>query len=63
MNIGIKIKGLRLKNNMTQEDLSDRCGLTKGYTKSARELFDKPVRDIDYLFVFQFLWNRRVGEL
>ena len=31
MGIGIKIKDLRLKNNLTQEELGDRCELTKGY--------------------------------
>ena len=31
MEIGIKIKALRLKNNLTQEELADRCELTKGF--------------------------------
>ena len=31
MDIGTKIKELRLKNNLTQEELADRCELTKGY--------------------------------
>lgn len=31
MEIGTKIKALRLKNNLTQEELADRCELTKGY--------------------------------
>jgi transcriptional regulator with XRE-family HTH domain len=31
MEIGVKIKELRLKNNLTQEELADRCELTKGY--------------------------------
>lgn len=31
MEIGIKIKELRLKNRLTQEELADRCELTKGY--------------------------------
>lgn len=31
MEIGVKIKALRLKNNLTQEELADRCELTKGY--------------------------------
>lgn len=31
MNIGIKIKALRLKAGLTQEELADRCELTKGY--------------------------------
>ena len=31
MEIGSKIKDLRLKNGLTQEELADRCELTKGY--------------------------------
>ena len=31
MEIGVKIKALRLKNNLTQEELADRCELTKGF--------------------------------
>ena len=31
MDIGTKIKELRLKNNLTQEELGDRCELTKGF--------------------------------
>ncbi len=31
MEIGAKIKDLRLKNQLTQEELADRCELTKGY--------------------------------
>lgn len=31
LNIGLKIKALRMKNNLTQEELADRCELTKGY--------------------------------
>ena len=31
MEIGLKIKELRLKNKLTQEELGHRCGLTKGY--------------------------------
>lgn len=31
MEIGIKIKELRLKNGLTQEELASRCELTKGY--------------------------------
>ena len=31
MEIGTKIKDLRLKNNLTQEELGDRCELTKGF--------------------------------
>ena len=31
MEIGVKIRNLRLKNGLTQEELADRCDLTKGY--------------------------------
>ncbi|MBR4003145.1 MAG: cupin domain-containing protein [Clostridia bacterium] len=31
MEIGLKIKNLRLTKNLTQEELADRCELTKGY--------------------------------
>ena len=31
MNIGEKIKNLRLKNRLTQEELADRCELSKGF--------------------------------
>ena len=31
MEIGLKIKALRLKNQLTQEELANRCELTKGY--------------------------------
>ncbi len=31
MEIGVKIKELRLKKQLTQEELADRCELTKGY--------------------------------
>ena len=31
MNIGEKIKMIRVKNSLTQEELADRCDLTKGF--------------------------------
>lgn len=31
MDIGVKIKELRVKNRLTQEELASRCELTKGY--------------------------------
>lgn len=31
MEIGVKIRELRLKNQLTQEELADRCELTKGF--------------------------------
>ena len=39
MLIGNKIKELRLKNGLTQEELADRCELTKGFiSQLEREL-------------------------
>lgn len=39
MNIGEKIKNLRLQNNLTLEELGDRCDLTKGFiSQLEREL-------------------------
>ena len=31
MEIGSKLKRLRIKNNLTQEELADRCELSKGF--------------------------------
>lgn len=31
LNIGAKLKSLRLKNNLTQKELADRCELSKGF--------------------------------
>ena len=31
LNIGDKIKSLRLRNNLTQKELADRCELSKGF--------------------------------
>ncbi len=31
MNLGAKLKEMRLQKNLTQEELADRCELTKGY--------------------------------
>ncbi|MBE7020722.1 MAG: helix-turn-helix transcriptional regulator [Ruminococcaceae bacterium] len=31
MSIGGKLKALRMKNNLTQEELGERCDLTKGF--------------------------------
>ena len=31
MELGAKLKEMRLKKNLTQEELADRCELTKGY--------------------------------
>jgi len=31
MNIGSKLKELRIKSNLTQEELGEKCDLTKGF--------------------------------
>ncbi len=42
MEIGIKIKRLRLQNNLTQEELADRCELTKGYISQLENELTSP---------------------
>lgn len=42
MDIGVKIKALRLKNNLTQEELADRCELTKGYISQLENNLTNP---------------------
>ncbi len=50
MEIGCKIKELRLKNGLTQEELGDRCELTKGYISQLENDLTSPsiatLRDI-----------------
>lgn len=50
MEIGLKIKELRLKNSLTQEELADRCELTKGYISQLENDLTSPsiatLRDI-----------------
>ncbi|MCQ2602944.1 MAG: XRE family transcriptional regulator [Clostridia bacterium] len=42
MEIGIKIKRLRLQKNLTQEELADRCELTKGYISQLENELTSP---------------------
>ena len=42
MELGIKIKRLRLQNNLTQEELADRCELTKGYISQLENELTSP---------------------
>ena len=42
MEIGTKIKRLRLQNNLTQEELADRCELTKGYISQLENELTSP---------------------
>lgn len=42
MNIGDKIKRLRIKNDLTQEELADRCELTKGFISQVERDLTSP---------------------
>ncbi len=42
MEIGAKIKALRLKNRLTQGELADRCELTKGYISQLENELTSP---------------------
>lgn len=42
MELGIKIKRLRLQKNLTQEELADRCELTKGYISQLENELTSP---------------------
>ncbi len=45
MNIGTRIKELRLKNNLTQKELGDRCELTKGFISQLENNLTTPSID------------------
>ena len=42
MNLGEKIRDLRLKSGLTQEELADRCELTKGYISQLENEWTSP---------------------
>lgn len=42
MNIGEKIKRIRVKNSLTQEELADRCELTKGFISQVERDLTSP---------------------
>ena len=42
MELGTKIKRLRLQKNLTQEELADRCELTKGYISQLENELTSP---------------------
>lgn len=42
MNIGEKIKRLRVRNSLTQEELADRCELTKGFISQVERDLTSP---------------------
>lgn len=42
MKIGEKIKRLRIQNNLTQEELADRCELTKGFISQVERELTSP---------------------
>ena len=60
MEIGIKIKELRLKNNLTQEELADRCELTKGYISQLENDLTNP--SIDTLDTMLVVLGSSLGE-
>lgn len=50
MNIGTKIKRLRMENGLTQEELADRCELTKGFiSQLERELTSPSIATLFYI--------------
>ncbi len=40
--IGLKIKGLRLENGLTQDELASRCELTKGFISQVENNLTSP---------------------
>lgn len=42
LNIGEKIKAIRIKNDLTQEELADRCELTKGFISQVERDLTSP---------------------
>lgn len=42
MNIGEKIKSIRVRNSLTQEELADRCELTKGFISQVERDLTSP---------------------
>mgnify|MGYP004632824951 CR=1 FL=1 len=60
MDIGNKIKELRLKNNLTQEELADRCELTKGYISQLENDLANP--SIDTLDTILVVLGSSMGE-
>ncbi|MCR4726952.1 MAG: cupin domain-containing protein [Clostridia bacterium] len=60
MEIGVKIKALRLKNNLTQEELADRCELTKGFISQLENDLANP--SIDTLGDILVVLGSNLGE-
>ncbi len=60
MEIGVKIKALRLKNNLTQEELADRCELTKGFISQLENDLANP--SIDTLNDILIVLGTNMGE-
>jgi transcriptional regulator with XRE-family HTH domain len=49
-NIGLKIKQLRLENGLTQEELANRCELTKGFISQIENNLTSPsISTLDYI--------------
>jgi len=50
MNIGVKIKQMRMENGLTQEELADRCELTKGFiSQLEREMTSPSISTLNYI--------------
>ena len=60
MEIGVRIKALRLKNNLTQEELADRCELTKGFISQLENDLANP--SIDTLNDILVVLGSNMGE-
>ncbi len=60
MDIGIKVKALRLKNNLTQEELADRCEITKGFISQLENNVVNP--SIDTLNDILVVLGSNLGE-
>ena len=60
MEIGTRIKALRLKNNLTQEELADRCELTKGFISQLENDLANP--SIDTLNDILVVLGTNMGE-
>lgn len=50
MNIGSKIKNLRLQKNLTQEELGERTDLTKGYISQLERNLSSPSMETFFLY-------------
>ena len=56
MNIGENLKRLRVANSLTQQELADRCELTKGYISQLERDLTSP--SIATLRIYWSVWGR-----